>query len=505
MSGVVASPSRIEPVPVVAVYLRVSEGEQHEENQRPDIERLLAARFPGAEVVWYIEKHSATRGKRPVFERLLANARAGRFSALVIWKLDRFGRSLVRNLNDIVELDRLGVCLVSVCEPWLDTTGPMRHMLVANYSWFAELESQNISLRVHTGLARVRDKGGATGSVCFGLELVRDEHDDVARPVIAEAARPALIRLGESLAACRSLRGAALRINAESAGALRLDKNTVRRVLTDETLRKLGAWPPDLLARIDAALEASEARRTPGGAATPVHLASAFLACASCGGGLTVKQGGGSRPRYMCSKCAAKGPAACAGVGTRAKPAVERALIDIVRPAIDGAIKARALQLVREKLAAAPDAMPERDAVAAALEEAEREGARLAQAVAKGGKLDALVEALKANDAAKTKLRARLARLDASPVASLDARRRLAAIEEKLGDLAKVLDEGGLAARPAVQAVLQGRRLRVIPVIVDGVKRWQISGWIPANYVARLDGDGNDGAEGERPRSPRRD
>ncbi len=97
-----------------------------------------------------------------------------------------------------------------------------------------------------------------------------------------------------------------------------------------------------------------------------------------------------------------------------------------MRSAIDGEIKARALEIVREEWRARPDMASEGDAVAAALEEAEREGAALARAVAKGGKLEALVDAAKDNDQKKKQLRARLARIDASPTASLDARRRLA-------------------------------------------------------------------------------
>ena len=42
----------------------------------------------------YREKKSATKGKRREFDRMLADARAGKFSALVVWKIGRFGRSM---------------------------------------------------------------------------------------------------------------------------------------------------------------------------------------------------------------------------------------------------------------------------------------------------------------------------------------------------------------------------------------------------------------------------
>ena len=150
-------------------------------------------------------------------------------------------------------------------------------------------------------------------------------------------------------------------------------------------------------------------------------------------------------------------------------------------------MKKRALVLAREKLLAQADVPSERDAIAAALQDAERQGASLARAIQKGGKLEAFLEAAKANDAQKKQLRARLARLDASPTAALDGRRKVAEIERRLEELARALDQGGISARPAVQAVLQGRRLSVTPVVVDGVRRWAISGWIPVGYVTSLD------------------
>ena len=58
-------------------------------------------------------------------------AHRGRFKSLVVWSLDRLHRSMVRAIQAVLELDRLGVQVVSVREPWLDTTGPVRSLLVA--------------------------------------------------------------------------------------------------------------------------------------------------------------------------------------------------------------------------------------------------------------------------------------------------------------------------------------------------------------------------------------
>jgi DNA invertase Pin-like site-specific DNA recombinase len=144
-----------------AIYLRVSTDEQVIENQEPDIERLVASR--GFEIVARYAEKKSTKKQRPEFERMLANAHAGRFDVVVIWALDRFGRDTVGNMVAVRDLDRLGVELVSVREAWLDTTGPTRTLLVAIFSWVAEQEREQRSARTKAGLARVRASGSRSG------------------------------------------------------------------------------------------------------------------------------------------------------------------------------------------------------------------------------------------------------------------------------------------------------------------------------------------------------
>jgi DNA invertase Pin-like site-specific DNA recombinase len=61
------------------------------------------------------------------------------------------------------DLDHLGVQLISVREPWLDTTGPTRALLVAIFSWVAQQEREQRSARTKAGLARVRAHGSKSG------------------------------------------------------------------------------------------------------------------------------------------------------------------------------------------------------------------------------------------------------------------------------------------------------------------------------------------------------
>src|SRR5260221_488307 len=97
-----------------ALYLRVSGDRQTIENQRSDVEQLAGAR--GYEMVLFEESESAAKS-RPVFDRMLTDVRTGNIQAVIVWALDRLPRSMQGAINDVLELDRLGVRILSVREP----------------------------------------------------------------------------------------------------------------------------------------------------------------------------------------------------------------------------------------------------------------------------------------------------------------------------------------------------------------------------------------------------
>jgi putative DNA-invertase from lambdoid prophage Rac len=70
---------------------------------------------------------------------------------------------MASNVRQVLELDRLGVLVVSVREPWLDTGGPVRDLLVAIFSWVAEQERLRLVERTRAGLARARREGTRLG------------------------------------------------------------------------------------------------------------------------------------------------------------------------------------------------------------------------------------------------------------------------------------------------------------------------------------------------------
>ncbi|MGO9839172.1 MAG: recombinase family protein [Polyangiaceae bacterium] len=144
-----------------AIYLRVSTGSQSVDNQRPEVEQLVRAR--GFEVAHVYEEQASAAKHRPEHERLMKDAKRGAFDVLIVWALDRFGRSMVGNLADVLELDRIGVTVVSVRESWLDTGGPVRSLLIAIFSWVAEQERERRGERTRAGLGRMRTHGSRSG------------------------------------------------------------------------------------------------------------------------------------------------------------------------------------------------------------------------------------------------------------------------------------------------------------------------------------------------------
>ena len=154
-----------------AIYLRVSTDRQNTENQLPDVQQLARAR--GYEVVRVYEEQASAVKHRPGYLQMMKDAKRGSFDVLVIWALDRFGRSMVGNLQDLLELDRVGVQIISVRESWLDTSGPVRNLLVAIFSWVAEAERSRLIERTKAGLAAARRRGAKIGRPRRHVDLDR--------------------------------------------------------------------------------------------------------------------------------------------------------------------------------------------------------------------------------------------------------------------------------------------------------------------------------------------
>ena len=111
----------------------------------------------------YIDRGvSGSKDSRPALNRMMADACARKFDAVVVWKLDRFGRSLRHLVNALAELEALGVAFVSLRDN-LDLSTPAGRMLFHVVGAMAEFERTLIQERVRAGLRNARSKGKRLG------------------------------------------------------------------------------------------------------------------------------------------------------------------------------------------------------------------------------------------------------------------------------------------------------------------------------------------------------
>ena len=144
-----------------AIYARVSTEKQSVEMQLPDL-RGYAERM-GWPAVEYLETESSVK-KRPVFEQMLADARAGKVDVVLVWRIDRFARSMKDFVNIVLDLRTRKVRLISVTEN-VDSGDetPFGEFTIKLLALLAELERNIIVARVKAGVAEAQRKGKHCG------------------------------------------------------------------------------------------------------------------------------------------------------------------------------------------------------------------------------------------------------------------------------------------------------------------------------------------------------
>ncbi len=105
---------------------------------------------------------SGAKEKRPELDRLMADAHRRRFDAVVVWKFDRFARSVSHLLRALETFKALGIEFVSLSEQ-VDTSTPTGRMIFTVLGAVAELERSLIAERVRAGLRNARAKGKRLG------------------------------------------------------------------------------------------------------------------------------------------------------------------------------------------------------------------------------------------------------------------------------------------------------------------------------------------------------
>jgi len=110
----------------------------------------------------YSDRASGAKERRPGLDALMADARRGRFDVVVVFRFDRFARSVKQLTLALDEFRSLGIDFVS-CRESLDTSAPMGKAMFTIIAALAELERGVIQERVISGLEHARHNGTKSG------------------------------------------------------------------------------------------------------------------------------------------------------------------------------------------------------------------------------------------------------------------------------------------------------------------------------------------------------
>jgi DNA invertase Pin-like site-specific DNA recombinase len=147
-----------------AIYARVStiNGQQDPEMQLRE-QREYAERRGWDVAGEYVDRGvSGSKDHRPALDSMMVAAQGRKFDVVLIWKLDRFARSLKHLVNALAEFEALGIVFVSLRDN-LDLTTPAGRLMFQIIGAMAEFERALIQERVRAGLRHARAKGKRLG------------------------------------------------------------------------------------------------------------------------------------------------------------------------------------------------------------------------------------------------------------------------------------------------------------------------------------------------------
>ena len=159
----------LEPRKVAALYARVSTLDQNCEVQLQDLRRFAGQRF--AQYREYIDVGvSGAQRHRPQLDALMKDAHKRLFDVVLVWKFDRFARSLKHLIESLDEFSSLGIDFVSYTEG-VDTTTPSGQLLFHIVGAVAQFERDLIVERVRAGMAHARSLGKHIGRPRAAVDL----------------------------------------------------------------------------------------------------------------------------------------------------------------------------------------------------------------------------------------------------------------------------------------------------------------------------------------------
>jgi len=181
--------------PKVAMYCRVSTNQQTTANQTLELTQVATQRG------WLVTDHYTDEGisgakgrsQRAGLDRLMKDAARGKFDTVMVWSIDRLGRSLQHLIEIVNELRAINVDLY-IHQQALDTRTPSGTMCFSIFGALAQYERELIKERVRAGLDRAKSKGVKLGrptnlNPAVRAEILRMRSDKVSIRGIASKLR----------------------------------------------------------------------------------------------------------------------------------------------------------------------------------------------------------------------------------------------------------------------------------------------------------------------------
>jgi site-specific DNA recombinase len=317
----------------IGLLLRVSSEEQRERETITLQDEFLHeyCRLYGLEVaeVYADDGVSGTipLHERPEGRRLLEDARLGKFDVVLVYKLDRLGRTLLVIVDAHDRLQEAGVALRSATEP-IDTSNPSGRLIFQMLASFAEYERETIRERTQAGQRRAFKNGRQMGAIPYGYDIAQDNSF-----VVVEEEACLVRQIIANIAAGATLYSEAKRLNDEgepSPGHRYRGKprkhgagwghTTIREIVQQrayagthvvkinggaESIERPVPVIIDLALRQKAIARLEENKRYAGGRPHRNYLLSGLVECAHCGWayGGTCASGSSTGKRYYYYAC----------------------------------------------------------------------------------------------------------------------------------------------------------------------------------------------------------
>lgn len=146
----------------VAIYSRCSTADQNVTMQLDELRSYCQRRGWEIFAEYNDEGISGSKENRPALSKLMSDAKRCRFDAVLVYRYDRFARSLRQLVNALAEFDSLGIHFVSLHEG-TDTSSPNGRLVFAIFGAVAEFEKSLIVARTKSGIEAARRRGKVLG------------------------------------------------------------------------------------------------------------------------------------------------------------------------------------------------------------------------------------------------------------------------------------------------------------------------------------------------------